>query len=140
MRTLLLILMLAPPVIAVFSMLLMWIQASRFMRDVPSIRTADDLARFKRLAKIQMYVALVVLPLLWLPIVVWLIGHFVFGTLGWVDLLTYVILPWMLVVAAAFIMGSKVKQVQDLPATDRSIGSQRDHVVDVWLHRRLPDW
>jgi hypothetical protein len=140
MRDLLLILMLAPPVIAVLSMLLLRFQASGFLRAIPEIRSREEIAQFRKLAKSQMYVALVTLPLLWLPILVWLVGTFLIGDLRWLDLLWYVALPWIVVVAAAFLLSGPVEQVQKIRVTDPSFQAERDHVVDVWLHRRLPDW
>jgi hypothetical protein len=139
-RDFLLILMLAPPAIALLGMFLLRIQASGFLRVVPAIRTRDDLARFKRLARSQMYVALVMLPLLWLPILVWLVGTFLIGDLRWLDLLWYVVLPWVVVVVAAFALGRLVERMQKIAVTDPSFQAERDHIVDVWLHRRLPDW
>jgi hypothetical protein len=140
MRDFLLILMLGPPVIAVLGMLLLRIQASGFLRVVPEIRSRDDLARFRKLAKLQMYVALITLPLLWLPILFWLVGMFLIGDLTWFDLLWYVVFPWVVVVAAAFALSGPVEQVQKIRVRDPSCQAERDHVVDVWLHRRLPDW
>ncbi|HEX2474702.1 MAG TPA: hypothetical protein VHK01_08150 [Lacipirellulaceae bacterium] len=140
MRDLLLILMLAPPAIALLGMFLLRMQAGGFLKAVPEIRTRDDLVQFKRLAKIQMYVALVTLPLLWLPTLVWLVGTFLIAEVGWLDLLWYVVLPWMVVVAAASALSGPVERVQKLPAGDPSFQAERDHIVDVWLNRRLPDW
>jgi hypothetical protein len=140
MRDLLLILMLAPPAIALVVMFLLRAQASRFLGVVPEIRTNHDLAQFRKLAKSQMYAAFVVLPLLWLPTLIWLAGMFVAGDLRWLDLLWYVVLPWVAVVAAALALGGPVEQAQKIRVTDPAFQAERDHIVDVWLHRRLPDW
>ena len=140
MRTLLVTLMIGPPVVILLAMFMLRLQLRRFQRDVPVIRAADDLVRLKRLAAIQMYAALGVLPLLPVPLLVWLYGIFIAGLLSWMDLLSFVVLPFAAIVAGAFLMGGPAEEVQAISVEDAALQAERDHVIDVWLNRMLPKW
>lgn len=79
-------------------------------------------------------------PLLWLPFVVWIYGWFVGNALTWTDLLLFGIFPFLLVGAAAFALGGPAKEVQNIAVSDPSLKTERDRIVDIWLHQKLPKW
>jgi len=139
MRSALIAVMLAPPVILVVTMLLLFVQLKRFQRATPQIRTTDDLERLRRLATVQMYGGLLS-PLLWPPFLVWIYGRFVADALTWTDLLLYGVIPFLAVGAAAFALGGPAKEVQGIAVSDPSLKPQRDRIIDVWLHQKLPKW
>ena len=138
MRSTMIALMLAPPVIGIALMLLLRFPLKKFQRTTPSIRTQDDLHRLKKLAALQMYCSIVAPELIWAPFVVWIVGKFVTDVLTWMDLLTYGVIPFLALGAVAFLAGGPAEQVQSVPVDDPSLQKERDHIIDVWLHRRLP--
>lgn len=139
MRGVLLTLMIAPPAVGLLAMFLLRIQLRRFRREVPVVRTEGDIVLLKRLAAVQMYAALLLLPLTALPPLAWLYGVFIAGVLGWLDLMLYVMLPLAAFVVGACVTSSPAKEVQVMPVVNASLEAERDHIVEVWLHRMLPD-
>ena len=106
----------------------------------PRLRDASDMARFKRLASGQMYVAVVFLPLAWVPLIAWAFGIAVAGATNWLDLLLYVVLPLAAVVATSGAMVGLARAVRATPTDGPALAAERDRVADVWVSRRFPDW
>ena len=140
MRIWLITAMLVSPAAVLAVMLLLHGQLRRFSVSVPELRTPQDVGRFKRLAAGQMYGSLVGLVLTWLPLALWLAGKFWLGQLYWLDVVLFVVLPLVVLVWASGQMLSTARAVRATPATDPAIVAERDRVVDVWLHRNLPNW
>lgn len=139
MRQWLVFALLTPPVATVLMMVLLCPSLKRFQRNVPSIRTPDDLSRLKKLATVQMYAALIALALMAVPTLVWIYGHFVEGQLGWLDLLLFVFVPVVIWQFVAGTLSGPAKEVRAISAVPE-LQAERDHVVDVWLNRAFPDW
>ena len=133
-------LMIVPPVIGVVAALWGGAQLRRFARDVPVLRTAAELDRFKRIASLQMYVALGLIPLLALPLLVWLYGMFVAAVLGLFDIFLGVVLPSLALAVVGHFTKRTEKSVQQLPVEDPALRAERDRVVQVWQSQALPDW
>lgn len=140
MRHVLLTLMLAPPVVCLLALLALRAQLIRFQRDVPRLGSADDLRRFKRLAKVQMYGTLLVFALIGLPLLVWGLGKFVGGALDWLDLLLYVILPFAALVLILNYLDAPAEDVRATPADTPEFERERDHVAQVWVDKNFPEW
>jgi hypothetical protein len=121
-------------------MLLMHVQLRRFLQAVPELRDEDDLSKFKKLAAAQMYASLVGLILMHFPLVIWIFGKFIVGHLGWLDLLIFVVAPFLILGLVSGMMIGAATAVRQIDVANTAIGTERDHVVDLWLHRRLPDW
>jgi hypothetical protein len=131
--------MLLFPAVLIVMMVLLRAQLKRFQGRIPQIRSESDLEHLRRLATVQMYGGLFS-PLLWLPFLVWIYGKFVANELAWADLLKFGILPFLCVSAAAFALGGPAKEVQDIAVADSRLKPERDRIVDVWLHKKLPKW
>jgi hypothetical protein len=48
--------------------------------------------------------------------------------------------PIIVVLVIAAVGESPARQGKEIPARDESLRNERDHIVDVWLHRLFPDW
>jgi len=142
MRTLLLTIMVALPTVAAVFMVVLTITYHRFRRIVPELRTPEDLRRLRSLAKLQMYLSLLGHPLVTIGgvIVTWVIGWLVVKELGWLDLLLFGVLPIIVPVVIAATGESPARMAKSIPASDSSLASERDRIVDVWLNHLFPDW
>jgi hypothetical protein len=138
MHEFLIALMVLPPLLMVIAMLAMYAQLRRFQRLVPVLRGPDDLARFQRLATIQMIVALSEPVLFWLPLIIWPIGHFFIGDLTWLDLLLFGVIPFCIVAIVAFSTIGTARAVRATPTSSTELEAGRDRIVDIWLNRWLP--
>jgi hypothetical protein len=121
-------------------MVVLFVLLRRFQRHVPELRNADDLARFKKLAAVQMYGSLPGVYMPALPICIWAVGKFALGQLGWVDALAYVVIPFLILGFVSSKMIGTAVAVRETAVADSALRVERDHVVDVWLHRHFPDW
>jgi hypothetical protein len=140
MRLWLILAMMLSSVAVLGIMLLGHAQFRRFQRSLPALRNSDDLSQFKKLAAAQMYESLVSLTLTAAPLVIWVFGKFIAGHLGWLDLLVFVIAPVLILGFASDKMRGTAEAVRQIAVADQSLASERDQVVDVWLHRLLPNW
>jgi hypothetical protein len=140
MRTWLIVSMLACAAVVLAIAVVMHLQLRRFQQRVPELHSDEDLSEFRTLAAGQMYGSLTALVLTWVPLVIWLVGKFVLGELVWLDAGFYVVLPFVIEQLVIGTMASTAKAVRATPATDPGLETQRDHIVDVWLRRLLPDW
>jgi hypothetical protein len=122
------------------TMLVLYVQLGRFQHRRPALHHGDDLTAFKSLAARQMYASLAGLILTWVPLALWVLGKFVFGVLGWLDALLYVILPVLLQFGVAAMTVGRARAVRETPADNPTIKTERDRVVEVWLHRSVPNW
>jgi hypothetical protein len=113
----------------------------RFRRVVPEIRTQEDLRRLRSLAKLQMYLAQIGNPAWTMGGVfpVWLLGWLVLGELGWLDLLLLGIVLIIILFAFALIFTSPAQLSKTIPTSEELV-AERDHVIDVSLNRKWPDW
>ena len=138
MRNVLIALMLVAPAACLIVARTLLAQLIAFRREVPRLRSADEMGRLKRVAKFQMYATLLVLVLIAVPPLVWIYGKFINGALGWLDLLWFVILPFV----ALFILSgdAPADEVRATPADTPELEKERDHVADVWVNKSFPDW
>jgi hypothetical protein len=142
MRALLLTIMVALPSICALALVVLAITYRRFRRTVPELRTQEDLQRLRSLAKFQMYLALLCHPNVMIGgvIVIWVVGWLIVKKLGWDDLLVYGVLPMIVPFVIAVTGESPAKMAMGIPASDASLASERDRIVDVWINRLVPDW
>ena len=138
MRNVLIALMLIPPAACLLMARTLRAQLIAFRREVPRLRSADDMARLKRVAKFQMYATLMIFALIAVPPLVWIYGKFINGSLRWLDLLWFVVLPFV----AFFILSgdAPADEVRATPAETPELEKERDHVADVWVNKSFPDW
>lgn len=138
MRPVLLALIVGIPVMGVLLQVYFSHQIRRFLRETGALESAEDLERFKGIAAIQMYAALVLLPILMAPVVLYGYGLWS-GELAPSDLL-FVLVPSL----ALFVAGQAGKRVErqmyEMPVADEELGRERDRVVQVWQHKPFPEW
>jgi hypothetical protein len=110
----------------------------RLLAEVPEIRAASDMERYKRSVGKQMVGALVQIIVLLAP---W--AFFGYGVVKKVitarDLLLFVVLPSILIFVAGQIMKGLERRVKTLPAPQEFL-AERDRVVQTWIKKPLPDW
>jgi hypothetical protein len=140
MRFWLVISMVAAAVAVVVAMVTLYFPLRRFRRTHPILRDDADMAAFRRLVSVQMYVSLAGFYLTWVPLVVWLVGHFVLGQLSWLDGLLFVVLPFAVQLAVSAGMVGTARAVRRTPAADKRLTAERDRVADVWVNNSFPDW
>ncbi len=116
------------------------LQLRSFRERYPVISSEADMLVFKRLASFQMYVSLVALYLIWVPLLIWIVGKFVFGQLTWLDGLLFVILPFVTQFALMVAGRGTAKGVRSTPAATESLTAERDRVADVWVNKDFPEW
>lgn len=122
--------------------LAMTIQFSRemkaFVAEVPVMRTAEDLARFKRLAARSMYGALAQIVLFLVP---W--GVYVYGLAKQVLLQGEIAIIFVLSIATFLVILFRRKDedaVRTLRVEDIELKIERDRVAEVWMHGMWPKW
>jgi hypothetical protein len=142
MRALLLTIMVALPTIGAVFLVVLTITYHRFRRIVPELRTPEDLQRLRSLAKLQMYLSFLGHPLVTIGgvIVIWVVGWLLVKKLGWLDLLVFGVLPMIVLLIIAAVGESPARMAKGIPASDASLASERDRIVDVWINRLFPDW
>ena len=109
-----------------------------FVAEVPVMRTAEDLARFKRLAARSMYGALVQIVLFLVP---WAV--YVYGLSKQVLLQGEISVIFVLSVAT-FLFSLFIKKDEEaarsLPVEGIELRVERDKVVKTWMQKMWPDW
>jgi len=93
MRTILLVLMLLPWAVEVLASFVLFVQLRAFQKSTPALQSEADMDRFKRLAAFQMRATGILLPLMVVPLLVWVYGEFFSHSLTWADLFLFGILP-----------------------------------------------
>lgn len=134
--------MVAPWVISASVLPILTLTYRRFRDAVPEIRTADDMRRFRSLAKLQMYLSLSAHPGLTVSVTLlaWLFGWLIAKQLGWLDLLIYGVGPFVGFAVLTMLGTSPADLAKTIPTPDASLAVERDRVIDVWINRLLPDW
>ncbi len=132
--------LIAPSAIIFSLMIALTLQLIVFRKRYPVIRDDSDMRAFKRLATVQMYGSLPVIYLAWLPIIVWVVGKFIFGHLTWLDGLLFVILPFAALIAWSFAAIGTADGARETPAESETLTTERDRVVDVWVNKNFPEW
>jgi hypothetical protein len=132
--------MLAVAAMELLAMLFLTAQVLRFRRAVPRLETEADMRRFKRLATVQMYVSLFVIPLQFVPFILGMIGVLFVEGFGWRDLLLYAVLPFAVLFTLAALSIGLFRAVRATPTANPTLEAERAHVADVWVNRNFPDW
>jgi fatty acid desaturase len=110
----------------------------RFLDQVKMLQSSHDIELLKAVAKEQMYAALVQIPVLAIPAILFGFG-IVTGNLSGSDLLL-IIVPMLAVLLVGLTFKPVEKAVQSLPAADEELARQRDEIVTTWMKKALPDW
>ena len=112
-------------------------ELKRFVIEVPELRTAEHLRRFKGMVARNMYAALGQIILFIIPWVCYFVGITRQVLVGG-EVLIILVLS-----VANFIVGQRLKKTEDavraLPV-DEELKAERDRVVKTWEKKPFPDW
>ena len=126
------------PLITGFISLLAWLDLLRLLKKIKVIATTDDLEEMKPFVARQMYAALLALPTLILPALIYIAG-LVLKILYAADIL-FLIVPSGLVILIAQIYKIFERRAQNFEVTDPALEEEYLHIVKVWNRKPFPDW
>ena len=107
-----------------------------FLSKTSSISSALDLDHFKRLARQQMYQALLQIGSIGSVTILWLYGMFVAHQMGFLLIL---ILNGILILANKPLKSLEIR-VRSLPVSDQSLEGQYRAVCEAWVHKAFPNF
>lgn len=111
----------------------------RFLHGMQEIRTYGDLSRFRRMARIQMYGALCLGVVAFVPFIVWGAGLVLGWPIsGWEQL--SVVLHGLFFTFGTPIANRLEGEVQGMPAATDHLQQAVEDTVAVWQERMFPDW
>jgi hypothetical protein len=113
-----------------------FLQTGRFVKAHPTIDSETTLERFKDLARINMRLALVLLPLYGIGILLSMVLAFRHGLVGLLAVLGANGLLGMLGVLG---MGVE-KKARSLPASSEALRQEHQRVSESWVKKALPDF
>ncbi len=111
----------------------------RFLKETPQIKSPQDIERFKRLVKGQMYAALAQIVILSVPILVFAYGLWIKALQPNTDIL-YMLAPSLTVLAAGMILKKTEYKAQHIPTANDELAKERDRIVEIWQHQPFPNW
>ena len=111
---------------------------SRMIREMKVISSSLDMSRYRHDASLQMYAALAQIVLLTVPLLIYVYGALSHILRFW-DLL-YMLIPSVVVFAVGKSLKRTERRAWNMPADSAELERERDHVVNVWNTRPLPDW
>ena len=110
-----------------------------FLARTPELLTDADMAAYRRLVGRNMLAALLTL-LFGGPALV------LVGVAFYMEYVDWCVLSLMLLVTTALSLSATVwtkaleKRLKNIPVADAEMEAERDHIVDVWHKKMLPDW
>jgi len=111
-------------------------ETAKFLRLHPQIRDEAGLDAFKELARVNMRLALMVIPVLVLGILVGLVlisGYGIWALFG-------VLVTNAALLIAGQVLGRLEKRVRSLPAATEALGQEHRRVSETWKKTMLPDF
>ena len=111
-----------------------------FKKGHPKISTTSHLNDFKKMVKLHKYLALVSMPILWIPGALYAFSLFFLDVLNVFPDILFAIVPSLVIIGAAKLMGGLQHDVETLPVEGDALKQERDRVVGVWHNQALPDW
>ena len=138
MRELLILLIVAPPLLSIIVGLFFGWQLQRYYDDVREIRSDEQLDRLQRHATVQMYAALLQVPMILVPIGAYMFGVYA-GHMSGADVL-YPVITSLAMIVVGKLMGLIEKKVQTMPVLNPDLLARRDRIVYVWMTSALPKW
>jgi hypothetical protein len=112
---------------------------TRFLARTPELRTEADMDAYRRLVGRNMLAALVTL-LFGIPALI------LIGVAFYMEYADWCILSFSLLVTSALSIGATAwtktleNRLKNIPTADEEMDAERDHIVDVWHKKMLPDW
>jgi hypothetical protein len=115
------------------------IDMTRFLARTPELRTEADMDAYRGLVGRNMLAALVAL-LFGIPALILLGVAFYMEYVDWCILSLAAMLTTALSLATSLWTKSLEKRLKNIPTADEDMDAERDHIVEVWHKRMLPDW
>jgi hypothetical protein len=109
-----------------------------FMRQKPKLETPEDLETFKRMVKLEMYAALMMLPVMILPGIAYPVGLFLGALNLFPDLIYFLLLMGLMLLIGRYTKSVEMK-ARTMPVAP-PLARERDRVVNTWVGKALPDW
>ena len=138
MRSILIVLMLLSPALALLNSWWFGRELARFVEATPTIASTADVERMKTVVARQMYAALVQILLLAVSPVVFAVG-LLRHVLHPGDVL-FIVLPSAAVIVLSLASKRIEAAARSLDTPDDELRHQRDAIVHTWLHKPFPDW
>jgi len=110
----------------------------QFVHSTPAFQTYQDIVEFERMVARQMYAALMQILLLAIPGLLFVVG-LIRKVLVPGDLV-YILLPMGTVIVMGVALKGVEKRAQTIPTDDPMLEERRNHIVETWIKKPLPDW
>lgn len=127
------------PLIGAALSLVAWIQLSTFTRSVPEIAAPQDLDALKRLVKLDMYLALVMVALVLGTAGLFGLGVWI-GCFGLFELTCLLTIVSPFAIASGILLKRAEARLKAVPVTDAGLQAEHEHVIKHWTSSALPDW
>lgn len=137
-RELIIALLLGFPSLSLINGAVLMRNLKNFIRETPRIETDQDLSRFRKIVKQQMYSALLQIFFLGTPVFIFSYGVKI-GTLGFSDVLL-VVVPNLAVILFGLLMKSLEKKGQSITSSSPELKNEIEHVIYSWKKKAIPDW
>ena len=112
------------------------VQIERFLRATPAINSVESLERFKTLARQNMYLAIMCIPVLGTGFIIGLVLIWKHG----LPALSATLALNALLLSVSRRVSRKESAAQNLPATTDDLAHEYDRVSNSWVQRILPDF
>ena len=119
--------------------LMAWLQARAFLTTYPAINSESEFDEFKRIVKVNMYIALAIIAIFGLAIVLAAAGLYL-GVFSWTQLWLGLIIFGPLCMVGGIMMTVCENKLKTQIAVDASLREEFDRVVHRWTSSALPDW
>jgi len=130
--------LIVPFILALAITIMSGMEMKAFVVEVRVMRTAEDLARFKRLAARSMYGALAQIVLVLIPWGVYIVGLSRQALLQ--SEMTIIFVLSIVTILVNLLLKKDEEAARGLPVEDPELKAERDKVVKTWMHKALPDW
>jgi hypothetical protein len=110
----------------------------RFLLAIPVLQSSEDIDALKRMVKIEMYGALMALPLAFTPIIAFFVGINL-GILTLPDSL-YAVVGVILNTLQGVLGKRSERPIYVMPTASKELADERDRIVEIWRTKPLPDW
>jgi hypothetical protein len=124
-------------VLAMIAAIALGIDLARFLSRVPTLRSDDDLADFRRVVARQMYGALFMLAMAFAAGAV-IVGGTITGHTRPIEWVFLGVVGMMF--GAVGIWNKSIERKAKVIPAEGEYAEQRDAIVEVWMKRPFPNW
>ncbi len=137
-RELIIALLLGFPSLSLINGAVLMRNLKNFIRETPRIETDQDLSRFRRIVKQQMFSALLQIFFLGTPVFILSFGMKT-DILGFSDVL-FVVVPNSVVILFGLLMKNLEKKGQSITSSSPELKNEIEHMIYSWKKKAIPDW